>query len=340
MTANALAGRRIAVTGASGFVGRRVVAALTAEGAAVEAFGRRDDPGLPAVAYTRWDIAGGPLDPRPPVDALVHCAGMVTDWGPRAGFQRCHVDGTRHVLASFPEPCPVVHVSTASVYDPRLDKRLLSEDAPTDGGHLNAYSRSKARAEPLVRARHAAIVLRPHALYGPGDTVLLPRLLEARRGGRLIAAGDGRNQVSLTHVDNLVDAILLSLRALLAGASGGIYNIADDAPVVMDDALRAVLVACGLAPRVSYLSRPLAYALGAMLELAGNTLHLARAPRLTRYRVVQVADDFVLDLARARRELGYRPVRDLASFIAAGGLADAAAGLRAAAGASSTSSRP
>ena len=58
------------------------------------------------------------------------------------------------------------------------------------------------------RHRRGAVILRPHAVYGPGDTTLLPRLLHARRLGRLIAVGDGRNRISLTHVDNLVQAVI------------------------------------------------------------------------------------------------------------------------------------
>jgi 2-alkyl-3-oxoalkanoate reductase len=314
MDAERLRGARIAVTGASGFVGGRVVDALIAHGARVHGYGRRPEHRPGGAHYTRWGIADGPLPEAPRVDALVHCAGMVTDWGDRTLFQRCHVDGTRHVLASFAEPCPVVHVSTASVYDPRARKQLLNEQAPPARRHLNAYSATKAMAEQLVLARTQAIVLRPHALYGPGDRVLLPRLLEAYRGGRLLAAGDGKNRVSLTHVDNFVDAIVLALQASLEQRARGVYNIADDAPVVIDDALRAVLTATGREPRVLYLPRPLAYGFGALLELVHS------AQRLTRYRVVQVADEYTLDLTRARQDLGYRPTRDLFAFIDGGGL--------------------
>ena len=320
MDTERLRGARIAVTGASGFVGGRVVDALVARGATVHGYGRRPEHRLDGAHYTRWDIGDGPMNDAPQVDALVHCAGMVTDWGDRALFYRCHVEGTRNVLASFAEPCPVVHVSTASVYDPHAGKRMLNEQAPPARRHLNAYCATKAMAEQLVLARAQAIVLRPHALYGPGDRVLLPRLLEAYRRGRLLAAGNGTNRVSLTHVDNFVDAIVLALQATLGQRARGIYNIADEAPVTIDDALRAVLIATGREPRVVYLPRLLAYGLGAFLELAHTALALRRAPRLTRYRVVQVADEYTLDLTRARQELGYRPTRDLFAFIEGGGL--------------------
>lgn len=327
-----LRGARIAVTGASGFVGGWVVRALVERGAQVWGYGRRRECRLAGAEYLPWDITAGPLRVPPAVDALVHCAGLATDWGEPAGFVRCHVDGTRHVLASFPAPCPVVHISTASVYDAWSDKRGLSEHAPPARRHLNAYSRTKAAAERIVLERPQAILLRPHAIYGPGDTVLLPRLLDAYRGGRLLAAGTGDNRISLTHVANLADAVVLAVEAAIGGRARGIYNIADEAPVRVDEALRAVLAATGRVPRVTYLPRPVAYGLGAMLEFIHGTLSIQTAPRLTRYRVVQIADEYTLDLTRARQQLGYRPRRSLYEFIAAGGLRDAAA--------TTTSSRP
>jgi nucleoside-diphosphate-sugar epimerase len=272
--------------------------------------------------YTSWDISLAPLAEPPQVDAVLHCAGLVTDWAAREQFERCHVVGTRNMLASFPEPCAVIHISTASVYDLCGEKRLLSEDAPPASRYLNGYSASKAAAELLVQARSRHIILRPHAIYGPGDRVLLPRLLQARVWGRQIAVGDGTNQISLTHVDNLVDAALLSLDALLGGAPSAIFNIADETPVPVDTALRAIFAATGRDPRVVYLPRRLAYVAGGVFEWLYARLHARTGPRLTRYRVAHIADEFTLDLTRAKSVLVYRPTRSLASFIAEGGLAD------------------
>ena len=317
MTAEPLRGLHVAVTGASGFLGGRLAAALAASGARVSGFGRRAHHDLPGCAYAAWDIEAGPLASAPDgVDAVVHCAGMVTDWGKRAAFFRCHVEGTRHVLASFPT-CPIVHVSTASVYDPFTPKRGIREDAPPTARYLNAYAESKAATETVVRTRERHIILRPHAIYGPGDHVLLPRLLEALIFGWLIAVGDGDNPISLTHVDNLVDAILLALGASVANAACGTFNIADATPVRLDAALSAVLKANGHAPRIVYLPKRLAWGLGGALETLYRACGASRAPRLTRYRVAQVADEYKLDCSKAASILGYAPTRDLFGYLAA-----------------------
>lgn len=327
MRSEALAGARIAVTGASGFVGRHIVRALLDGGAIVQGFGRRapdeyEPPATyqpPKLSYSTWDITRGPLERSPCTDAVVHCAGLVTDWGSRAEFWQCHVDGTRHVLASF--TCPLVHISTASVYDPRSNKHKVAEAAAGPARYLNGYSESKAVAEKLVEAHAQHIVLRPHAIYGPGDRILLPRILSAYRFGRMLAVGDGQNELSVTHVDNLTDAVLLAVTALLTGRATGVFNIADDQPVRVDTLLRAVLQATGRTPRIAYMPRAVGYGLGTALEGLCRLLRTENAPLLTRYRVVLLADECTLDLTRAKTLLGYCPTRTIFEFIARGGLA-------------------
>src|SRR5262249_9985807 len=150
-----------------------------------------------------------------------------------------NVLGTRRVLSTF-SGCRFVHISTASVYDPLLPKRCASESAPLAHTFLNNYVWSKRLAEQeVLRSRRDAVILRPHAVYGPGDTTLLPHILRARRAGCLIAVGNGRNRISLTHVDNLVCAVVQSLTSPVDGPL--VCNVADADPETLDRLLRAFL---------------------------------------------------------------------------------------------------
>ncbi|MBX3194778.1 MAG: NAD(P)-dependent oxidoreductase [Microbacteriaceae bacterium] len=295
---------RIAVTGASGFVGGAVAAALADDGHKVTGFGRRPDGWCnPRGRYLVWDIAAGSPDrgsSEGAVDAVVHCAALADDWAPRAEAMRANRDGTRHVVRSFPG-ARIVHISTSSVYDafvPTIDAR---EDTPPARRYLSAYSETKALAEREL-AGTDAVILRPHAVYGPGDTTLLPRVLAGVRRGRLVLPEAAEVPHSLTHIDTLVHAVR---RGLDPASPPGTYNVADAEPVLLSAVLREFLERRGVRATLTGIPYRAAYALAGALEAAA---HVARTrPRLTRYAVSQLGMQRTLDLTRARERLGFDP---------------------------------
>lgn len=297
---------RVAVTGASGFVGGRLALALAAAGHEIHAYGRRPagthSRELPD--YSSWDLLAGPIA-APRVDAVVHCAALVGDWGPEARYRAVNVEGTRAVLDSFSSDTRVVFVSSSSVYSDDVPKSQIGEDAHIGACRHSAYSRTKAAAEALVRSRRRdVIILRPHIVYGPGDTTLLPRVLEARRFGMLPVPGDGRNRLSVTHVENLAHAVDLALRNQSAS---GVFNIADAEATSLDELLRVFLARRGVPTRITYIPRAAAWRIAAALEGVWPAGSAPRGPLLTRYVVAQLADEHTLDITRARRVLGYVP---------------------------------
>ncbi len=288
---------RVAVTGASGFVGGRTARVLAALGHEVWSFGRRPDSALASVPprYASWDLTHGPIDLRH-VDAVVHCAAHVAQWGALEHFASVNERGTRHLLESLRSGVPVVHVSTASVYDGRA---------------LPPYAASKQRGERIIaESGHPAVVLRPHVIYGPGDTTLWPRVRSRVRRGALFVPGDGRSPISVTHVDNLVHAIVCALEVLRtapAAASPPVLDVADaDAPRV-DDLLRTLFERYGVSARLRFVPEPVAHAIALGSELLWRLLGRADDPPLTRYVVRQLAQPSVLDIAPARELLGYAP---------------------------------
>ncbi|ROO83229.1 nucleoside-diphosphate-sugar epimerase [Actinocorallia herbida] len=297
---------RIAVTGASGFVGGAVCRALVARGDRVLAYGRRAavrPEHVGGARYRSWDLARGPLESAPAVDAVVHCAGSVTDWGPVKGFFAVNLDGTRHALASFPG-ARFVHVSTASVYDPYRPTVMACEHLAPVTRYLNGYGASKAAAERAVLKSGAeSVILRPHAVYGPGDTTLLPRVEASVRGPWLLAVGSGRQRISLTSVGNLVQACVLAC----APGPTGVFNVTDAEPVVLDDALALILAERGIQAERVYLPAGPALGLAAVAEGLHLLAGARRAPRLTRYALGHLAVERTLDITAARTRLGFRP---------------------------------
>ncbi|HEX5632132.1 MAG TPA: NAD(P)-dependent oxidoreductase, partial [Gemmatimonadales bacterium] len=297
---------RVAVTGASGFIGGTIARTLEARGMTVFAFGRRPESALtaPLPRYAAWDVAAGPRE-GPEVDAVVHCAAHVGQWGDERTYHAVNVTGTAHVLATFPRARRVVYVSTASVYAADAPGVQLTEAARTGGPSLTPYARTKAEGERLVAgAETPAVILRPHIVYGPGDATLWPRVVAARRLGWLLVPGDGRNRLSVTHVSNLAHAVALALRD---DAPPGVYNVSDGEDPSVDELLRTMLRRHELPVRVAYLPRAAAWPLASAAERIARAIGRRHEPVLTRYVVAHLADECTLDITRARRLLGYSP---------------------------------
>ncbi len=271
---------RVAVTGAAGFVGRAVVERL------------RERHDVVPLTRAEWDITSGRHQER--ADAVVHCAALADDVAPIGRAMLANRIGTRNVVASFPD-ARIVHISTSSVYDAFTPSIKIREDAPLPSRFLSSYSESKVAAEAELPPD--AVVLRPHAVYGPGDTTLLPRILAGIRGSRLVLPEGADVRHTLTHIDNLTPAVELALTG-----PAGVYNIGDDTDVLLSAILREFLVRRGR-PDVSLTSIPYAVAFAA----AGVLEKLSRRPRLTRYAVSQLGLERTLDLTAARDKLGYRP---------------------------------
>ena len=293
---------RIAVTGAAGFVGGAICRAATEAGHEVHPFTRQT-----------WDLTTGPLAEAPVVDAVVHAGAKVTDWGPAAPIWQTNVDGTDHVMRSFPG-ARFVYISTASVYNPFAPTVNATESQAPVARYLTPYAASKAAAERLLADHPDAIILRPHAVYGPGDPTLLPRVLDAIRARTLFIVGNGQTPHTLTSIDNLVAATLL---ACDPKSPPGTYNVGDAAPIPVETALRAILTERGLKVRIVHLPlRPL-WTIAPVVERLHRLARSPKPPRLTRYAISHLAMERTLDLTAARQRLGFRPTPT--SFHGAGG---------------------
>ena len=180
-------------------------------------------------------------------------------------------------------------------------------DAPVPPGrYLNAYGRAKAAQEGVVRARRPdAVILRPRAVWGPGDRTLLPRVMARARRGVLPLPGGGHRPASMTYVDSLVEAVTRGGRAPRrrrprqrrrrhARRAGRAARGAVRPPVPPDpDRVRSG-AARGWRGRGSSSS-------------AGAWPRCAREPPLTRYAVAALARPLTLDLTRLHEELGVWP---------------------------------
>lgn len=309
--------RPIVVTGATGFLGGAVAARLRAMGVPVRALGRNRAV-LAALQAGGVDARSVALDDRDAMlaacadaRAILHCGALSSPWGRLADFEAANVRGTAHVLESARQSgARVVHISSPSVYFRFGDREMLREDAAQDGDAPTPYIATKRAAERLVNAAVVdgvwAIGLRPRALFGPGDTTLLPRVLRAARSGRLRIIGDGQTRADLTYIDNAVDAVLAALDAPDA-CCGRWYNVTNGEPHRLWEVLGTL---CGMldAPLQSgRIPRGVAMTVATLLERVAARRSGYPEPILTRYGVAVLSYHQTLDIRSAQTELGYQP---------------------------------
>lgn len=303
---------RILITGGTGFVGSHLADALLAQGHEVHLLGRNFQASHPQSVPVKADLGDRPavVDACMGMDAVYHVGALSAPWGRREDFFRTNVDGTRYVL----EGCRrhsvsrLIYVSSPSVVFDGRDQVCITESAPYPAHFLSTYSLTKKLGEDLVAAAagqgQPAIILRPKAIFGPGDRSLLPRLLEVARRGRLPQIGDGANLVDLTFIDNVVQALLLALKS--TAALGKTYHITNDEHVPLWSVIRRLLERLGLPTRLKTVPVDVAMAAAQLMEWQASLT--GTEPLLTRYTTAILARTQTYDIRAAQRDLGYTPI--------------------------------
>lgn len=302
---------RVAVTGATGFLDGHLVTRLLSDGCEVVAV-VRDTAKAAALQQRGVTIILGDLtaavETGLTADAFVHAAALSSNWGRRADFLAANVDGTGTAiaLARAMGVRRFVHISSPSIYFRLADQLDVREDVALPIP-INPYAETKAIAEQraLGATDLRPVILRPRGIYGQGDTALLPRLVRAARRGPLPLLRDGQAVTGLTHVDDVVDAIIAALNAD-EPAVGRAINISGAAHRVRDIA-DAACARHGIDIRWRALPTGFALAGARMMETICATLPGRPEPIATVYSLGLFAYSQTLNTARAAQLLGWRP---------------------------------
>lgn len=302
----------IAVTGASGYVGRAVVAAIVRAGNPVLAFSRTD-PRIPGAGWVRWDLTTPAddevLSAAEGIIGVVHTASM---YSPEASFAEhygVNVEGTRHVIDAFSD-ARLVHLSTTNVYDPTADHRMLPESAGPvpQKRYADPYSATAGLAERVVaRLKPSAAILRPNVIYGPGERYFLPAVRALVHQNTLFLPGGGRQLMTMTHVSTMVSA---SIAALGNRDAKGPFNIGDPEPYVFADALRRFFDTTGR--QVTIKGLPISLARMGVRVGHGLGVISRSHPLISRPVLESITHERTYDLTRQREVLGLRPTQHLA----------------------------
>ncbi|HEX5615176.1 MAG TPA: NAD-dependent epimerase/dehydratase family protein [Acidimicrobiia bacterium] len=307
---------KVLVTGGTSLLGGAIAQRLQARGDDVTVFQRR--PSGLAVHEVLGDVGD-----RSALDAVVagaelviHAAAKVAVVGPWSEYAATNIAGTEHLLdaARRAGVGRFVYVSSPSVA--HAGRSLVGAPAgPADPDAAEGnYSRSKAFAERLALAASApdfpVVAVRPHLVWGPGDTQLVGRIVQRAEAGRLAIVGSGAALMDTTYLDNAADAIVAA--ADRAGTLGGrAFVISNGQPRPVRELLHRITRAAGLDPPRLRVPVVVASTAGRVVERVWAALDRRDDPPMTRFLAEQLSTAHWFDQRETRRALDWHPEVDL-----------------------------
>ena len=305
---------RVLVTGGTGFTGKALVRRLLDDGHQVIALDYKE--GLKTAELRQWgaEVVIGSVTDRgvlerlmPGVDVVHHVAAAFRELNvDDAYYRKVNVDGTRNVLdvALANGVKKVVHFSTCGVHG-NVDHPPAAEDAPIQPADY--YQQTKYEAEPVVleyaRKGLKCVILRPAAIYGPGDPERFFMIFKRVSKGFFPMFGSGKTLYHPLYIDNLIDASVLAMQS--KRGDGETYLIADKEYVEIEKLVRGVAAALEVDLKMPHLPVWPVVAIGHIVEKACKPFGIA--PPIFPRRVDWYRQNRAFDISRAKRELGYEP---------------------------------
>jgi nucleoside-diphosphate-sugar epimerase len=307
---------RVLVTGATSLVGRALVTRLHDQGDVVTVFQRRPS-GLGTTEHL-GDVAdrSAVATAMEGAEAVVHLAGRVAATGSWSQFEETNVRGTQNAIDAAREAGVgrFVHVSSPSVAHggrSLVGAPAGAADPDRARGH---YARSKAQAELVALAadspRFSVVAIRPHLIWGPGDTQLVDRIVSRARAGRLAIVGSGAALIDTTYIDNAADALIAALdRAPALG--GRALVVTNGQPRPVRELLNRIVIAAGVEPPRIKVPYPMARTGGLVVERIWERRGREDDPPMTSFLAEQLATAHWFDQRETRRALGWEPAVSL-----------------------------
>lgn len=308
---------RVLVTGASGLLGGAVADEILRRGHEVRTFQRRRS-GVAGAEDATGSVTdrGAVSAAMTGVDAVVHLAARVSLAGDPAEFETVNVGGTATLLeaARRAGATRFVYISSPSVA--HSGASIVGDDAlPADPDHARGdYARSKAKGELTALAADApgfaVVAVRPHLVWGPGDTQLVQRIVDRARSGRLPLLDHGTSLIDTIYIDNAATGIAQALERAEA-VHGSSYVLTNGEPRPVAELLAGICLAAGVTPPTRSVPAGLATAAGTIIERAWRVKPGLDEPPMTRFLAEQLSTAHWFDQRRTRRDLDWAPAVSL-----------------------------
>lgn len=309
----------VLITGATGFLGGRILKEFSEykELTKITATGRilasenRIQKGH--IQYVLGDLTDGLFVQSlfsDAVDIVVNCASLSSPWGSYKDFYTANCTTQKHLISVSIKANVkrFIYISSPSIYFNFKHVFNLNEDSPLPKVLVNQYAVTKLEAESYLKDSGLSYVtLRPRALIGEGDTVIMPRLIRSFKEGRLKIMGDGENIVDLTSVRNMVQAVWLAINTSEENCSQA-YNITNSEPVNLWKSINTVLTLTGYGKIEKKVPYAVLYMIATLMEWKSRLLK-TNEPILTRYSVGILSKSCTFDVQKAKSRLGYNPIQ-------------------------------
>jgi nucleoside-diphosphate-sugar epimerase len=309
---------KVLVTGGSGFVGLALVRRLRKDGISVVAAARNYSAEVEKCGAVMrcGDVRDRNflIQAAQGCDTIFHTAAKAGIWGSRQDYYSINVHGTDNVLAACRanKTAGLIYTSTPSVVFEQREIDGGDESLPYSSEYLCHYAETKAIAEKKILAANSdglkTTALRPHLIWGPGDTNLIPRLLARGRNGTLKQVGEGDNKVDISYIDNVVDAQVLAAKNLHGDgrAAGKPYFISQGKPVNLWNWINTLFERLHIPKVAQQISYKKAYLGGAMLEAVYTICRIKKEPLMTRFLAEQLAKSHWFSIRRAQDDFAYK----------------------------------
>jgi nucleoside-diphosphate-sugar epimerase len=308
---------KVLVTGAGSLLLGGIAQQLASRGDEVVCFQRRENE----TTHSNITTFAGDIRDRGAVseaasgcDAIIHGAARVGVMGSWEDFYSTNVDGTTNVLRAAEEHhiTRLVYVSTPSVA--HVGRSIEGDVATpaTTGRKRTFYAESKAIAEILALQANSAelgvVALRPHLVWGPGDTQLVGRIVDRARQGRLVMVGSGNALVDSTYIDNAISAHIAALDAIAPGArcSGKAYVISNGEPRTVNELMSRICLAAGVEFSPKHVPAVIARSIGSVVERIWPLIRKDEPP-ITRFVAEQLGTAHWFDQRPVQTDLNWKP---------------------------------
>lgn len=310
---------KILITGTSGFVGSAIAADLKADGHEIHGISRtKSRPNCVSHDYN-FDLTQ-PLVLNSSYDVVIHCAALSSPWAHPHAYFKANVTATKNVI-DFCNKNPatqLIFISSSSVHYENKDQFDLNEKSTLPITFVNEYAKTKKMSEDLVKLYQGPwAIVRPRAVYGPGDTVLFPRILRAAKNKRLplIERSDGKPIMGdLIYISNLTNYI----SKIIETKATGTYILTNNKPVDIKDFLLNTLSLLNYPAPKRRISVQKAMVFARISEFISATLFNYREPPITRFGVGVFAYSKTFDITKTISAFGqptYTNEQGLEQFI-------------------------